>query len=138
MGYNVYLDDELVGNTTDLFFQYTGLVYDHTYLAEVSAVYDGGESDRIALEFLYVGVSEILENSISIFPNPAIENVNIKSDFNITDIAVYDYVGKLIYTIENSNTKHVVLNTSSYRAGMYIVRINTENGVVTKRVIITK
>jgi len=30
------------------------------------------------------------------------------------------------------------LNTSSYQAGVYLVKIDTDNGVVTKRVIITR
>jgi len=140
-GYNVYLDGEFVGNTPDTFWQYTDLIDEHTYTAGVSAVYDDGESNVVNYEFLFgtVGVSEILENAISVFPNPATYNVNIQSEFNITDIVVYDYVGKVIYTIEDSNTQNVVLNTSSYRAGMYIVSIRTENGVVTtKRVVITK
>jgi len=141
MGYNVFLDGEYVDYTTDLFWQYEDLVDEHTYTAGVSAVYDNGESVVVDYEFMfgYVGVSEILENTISIFPNPATDNVNIQSEFNITDIYVYDYVGKVIYTIKDSNTKNVVLNTNSYGSGIYIVRIQTENGVVsTKRVIITK
>ncbi|PKP31649.1 MAG: hypothetical protein CVT99_07800, partial [Bacteroidetes bacterium HGW-Bacteroidetes-16] len=32
----------------------------------------------------------------------------------------------------------VELNTSSYEAGVYVVQINTENGLVTKRVVISQ
>ncbi len=47
LNYNAYLDGESVGNTEDLFWQFTGLVWGQTYLAEVSAVYQAGESERI-------------------------------------------------------------------------------------------
>ena len=138
--YNVYLDGDLVGNTSNLFWDYTDLIDEQTYIAGVSALYGNGESDIVEYQFMfgYVGVSEILENTISVFPNPAKNNVNIQSDFNITDIVVYDYVGKVIYTIKNSNTKNVVLNTSSYGAGIYFVRIETKKGSTTKRIVISR
>jgi len=138
--YNVYLDDDLVGNTSNLFWQYTNLIDEQTYTTGVSALYNQGESNIVEYQFLFgtIGVPEILENAISIFPNPANNNVNIQSDFNITDIAVYDYVGKLINTIKDCNTKNLVLNTSSYGTGMYLVKIETEKGSTTKRIVISR
>ena len=54
-GYNVYLDGAFVYNTTELQYQYTGLVYNQTYLAGVSAVYDDpGESEIIEAQFTFL------------------------------------------------------------------------------------
>ncbi|MFC1898321.1 right-handed parallel beta-helix repeat-containing protein [Candidatus Cloacimonadota bacterium] len=45
--YNVYLDSVLVGNTTNLFWQYEDITIGYLYLVEVSALYDEGESDLV-------------------------------------------------------------------------------------------
>ncbi len=54
IGYNVYLDGSYVEFTTDLFYQFNGLVNGTAYIAGVSAVYDEGESEIIELEFTFV------------------------------------------------------------------------------------
>ncbi|MCF7793961.1 MAG: lamin tail domain-containing protein [Candidatus Cloacimonetes bacterium] len=56
--YNVYLDGTLVGAAvTDLFFDYDDgtLVDGQSYLAEVTALYDEGESDPVDYTFVYDG-----------------------------------------------------------------------------------
>ena len=52
-GYNIYLDGTYEGYTTDMFWQYTGLVNGQTYIAGISALYDGGESLIIEYYFIY-------------------------------------------------------------------------------------
>ncbi len=64
-GYKVYLDGFYVGNTTHLFYDYDdgSLVNDQSYLVEVTAVYDDGESEPVECMFIYVGdVPEAPEN----------------------------------------------------------------------------
>ncbi|MCD6176575.1 MAG: hypothetical protein J7K29_01920, partial [Candidatus Cloacimonetes bacterium] len=53
IGYNLYIDGVFDGFTTELFYQYEGLVDGTTYLAQVTAVYDEGESDPIDYTFTY-------------------------------------------------------------------------------------
>jgi hypothetical protein len=53
LGYNVYLDGGFVTFTTDEFYQYTGLTNGITYLSEVTALYDEGESASIDYTFTY-------------------------------------------------------------------------------------
>jgi Carboxypeptidase regulatory-like domain/Secretion system C-terminal sorting domain/Two component regulator propeller len=53
--YNVYLDNEYITQTTDLFYQFTGLEINSSYLAGVSAQYTTGESEIVTVEFVYAG-----------------------------------------------------------------------------------
>ncbi|MBT4576497.1 MAG: lamin tail domain-containing protein, partial [Candidatus Cloacimonetes bacterium] len=53
LGYNVYLDGAFAAFTTDLFYQYTGLVDGTTYLSEVTALYDEGESIPVDYTFTF-------------------------------------------------------------------------------------
>ena len=74
--------------------------------------------------------SEEME-SISLYPNPAKDILNIKGDFEI--IKIYDVYGKLILnTIEKS------IDTKNIEAGIYLVNITKNNMVITKKITITK
>ncbi len=54
MGYNLYLDGELVAeNIAEETYQYYDLAIGETYVAGVAAYYDEGESDIVSVEFLY-------------------------------------------------------------------------------------
>jgi hypothetical protein len=73
-----------------------------------------------------------------VYPNPAKDKVNVTSNVAMNHISVMNYVGQVVYTSTLSGERAVELNTSSYEAGVYVVQINTENGLVTKRVVISQ
>ncbi|NQU31990.1 MAG: T9SS type A sorting domain-containing protein, partial [Bacteroidetes bacterium] len=72
-----------------------------------------------------------------VYPNPAQNMVTVSSSVSMTQLTVTNYVGQVVYT-SKVNATSVELNTSSYQAGVYLVKIDTDNGVVTKRVIISR
>ena len=74
----------------------------------------------------------------NLYPNPAQDMVTVTSTLPMTELTVTNYVGQVVYTNEMNDATRVELNTSSYPAGVYLVKIETENSVITKRVIITK
>ena len=55
LGYNIYLDGALVDFVTNPPHQLTGLVIGQIYVAGVSCVYDGGESEIAEVEFTFLG-----------------------------------------------------------------------------------
>ncbi len=73
-----------------------------------------------------------LNNSISLYPNPAKEVLNISSSNSITNIEVYDLLGKKVAF--NNNASDV--NVAALGKGVYIVKVAQENGsVVAKQFI---
>jgi len=71
-------------------------------------------------------------NTISLYPNPAKEVLNISSSNSITKIEVYDLLGKKVAS--NSNASDV--NVAALGKGAYIVKVVQENGsVVAKQFI---
>jgi hypothetical protein len=78
------------------------------------------------------------EGVFSLYPNPANDRVNISSSQAMTDITIYNYVGQVVFRSNLSNANSTTLNTGNYDAGIYVVRINTESGVITRRVTITR
>ncbi|MBT8327671.1 MAG: T9SS type A sorting domain-containing protein, partial [Bacteroidia bacterium] len=79
-------------------------------------------------------------NSFNIYPNPATEKVNIDLEVQngvILDYAILNVSGQTVYT-ENVNAKRVAksLNTSDFGSGIYFIKVVTENGSYTNRLII--
>ncbi len=140
-GYNIYYSYEGGAfNQIDFTAQTTythvdpGVGY-HCYY--VTAVYDPeGESDPTNTECeTIVGIDENLANSTQVYPNPATDVVHIQSELMIESIVVYNQTGQVIAT-EAAKDKQVQLNLSQYNPGIYLLRIETEEGVVSKRIII--
>ena len=71
-------------------------------------------------------------NTISLYPNPAQEVLNISSSNSITKIEVYDLLGKKVASNENASN----VNVADLGKGAYIVKVVQENGsVVAKQFI---
>ena len=72
-----------------------------------------------------------------LYPNPAKDRVTISSSQQMERITIVNYVGQVVYDNELHGEQSYILNTSSYDAGVYVVKISTANGVVTKRMTIS-
>ena len=117
-------------------YNITGLTGLTTYEIQVQAdCGDGNVSDwctAITAQTTNVGIENHLLNSISLYPNPAKEYIDVRVDeFNVTNMEVYDVYGKLINTV-NVIDNPTRINVSNLAAGMYFVRVTTEQGVATK------
>jgi hypothetical protein len=93
-------------------------------------------------DFVCVDITSInssLEDGMTaLYPNPATDRVTISSSLEMSRITIVNYVGQVIYRAELNDVNSIDLNTGNYDAGVYVVRIDTENGVVTKRMAIAK
>jgi len=120
----------------------TGLTGYTTYEIQVQAVCANGQtSDWTAVLTATTtscdAVENWLENSVTLFPNPAREYVDIRvdGDVNVTMMDVYDVYGKLVRTDVRANNYSPLqtrINVSGLADGMYFVRVTTEKGAVTK------
>lgn len=71
-------------------------------------------------------------NTISLYPNPANDVLNISSSNSITKIEVYDLLGKKVASNDNASN----VNVGDLGKGAYIVKVVQENGsVVAKQFI---
>jgi hypothetical protein len=90
-------------------------------------------SASVTAQTTNVGIVNHLENSVTLFPNPAKEYVDVRidDDVNVTLMEVYDVYGKLIRNV-NVIDNPTRINVSSLANGMYFVRVTTDAGMVTK------
>ena len=71
-------------------------------------------------------------NSISLYPNPAHEVLNISSTIKITKIQVYDIQGRNVASYNNTSD----INIAALGKGAYIVKVVQENGnIIAKQFI---
>jgi hypothetical protein len=88
---------------------------------------------------MVTGIDNPLAGDLTaLYPNPASDRVNVTSTHEMQRITVVNYVGQVVYDKELNADHQITLNTSSYDAGVYVVRLSTDNGVITKRLTITK
>ena len=123
--------------TTTNPYTLTGLSDNTSYEVQVIAhCTNGVTSDPSAtITLTTVGINDYELNNVVVYPNPTNDMVQIQNtEFLIQDVEVYDAYGKLLNVV-NVNDNTAVLDLSSYAAGTYFVKIVTENGVVTKRVV---
>ena len=74
---------------------------------------------------------EILENEITIFPNPAKSQLHIRAtSVEIARVEIYSTLGTLVKKISNNKAP---INIEEISSGLYLVKIYTEKGIVIKR-----
>ncbi len=115
----------------------TGLAPETQYEIQVQAVCSDGQtsdwSPAVTATTL-TGINEHLLNSISLYPNPAKDVVNVQCTMNnaqVKAIEVFDVYGKLLQTV-SMTPETTTINVSGLASGMYFVRVTTEEGAVTK------
>lgn len=82
----------------------------------------------------------VLEDNISIYPNPAFDKVHIYAgDLNVTGIKISDMTGKiLLSSTYEINEEIISLNLNDLPSGSYIISIQSTNTVINKQIVIIK
>jgi len=75
------------------------------------------------------------QSAISIFPNPALNVLNIRSEIHINSFQIYDRTGKLIENISLNNNQ-LRLDVSGYKPGIYLIHFESEKGRFLNRFVI--
>lgn len=73
----------------------------------------------------YLGIIENQELRFTLFPNPSKDIVQIKSDFTISQIDLYNILGQLEVSLKDQN----VVDVSSLASGLYILKITDLEGL---------
>jgi len=81
-----------------------------------------------------LSINENNNLEIALYPNPATENLNITCE-NIIKVEIYNLSAQKIFE-QKYNDTHITIPTNNFRTGTYIVKIFTNKGVTSKKVII--
>ncbi len=73
-----------------------------------------------------LGVNDVAKNNtVTLYPNPAKDVINLSSKEKISDVKIYNTAGVLIKT--NVNVTDNKVNISQLKPGVYVVKINNTN-----------
>ena len=94
-----------------------------------------------------LGVSENQQAAIQIYPNPANQTIELRinnEQLTMNNVEIYDIYGRLISDIRLSDIRYstsdigkseIKINISHLPAGLYFVKITTEAGIQTQKLI---
>jgi hypothetical protein len=76
--------------------------------------------------------NELAADSFSVYPSITKGLISVSSSSKVNAITVFDVTGKQVQSVNNSNS----VNLSNQAKGVYLVKVQTENGIGTKKVIV--
>jgi hypothetical protein len=81
-------------------------------------------------------LDEVINSAISIYPNPASNQITIAYAGQIQKVEIMDAKGAKVYS-SNENKKEIML-PSSMQTGYYLVLVHTQEGVFRKELVVNK
>lgn len=103
---------------------YAGIIPGEIDIVGVEANTAAFDNIKISAVKELLAVSDVAKKSfVSVYPNPATEVINIKSDKKITEVSIYDAAGKIVKT-----TAETSINVENLAKGAYIVSIKYVDG----------
>ena len=97
---------------------------------------DFGSEARVFLYFTeagdgtFVGVDDVESVSFEVYPNPANDILNVRSNEAVRQLDIVDMTGRTVVSA-NSNS----VNVATLSAGVYIVRITTTSGTGMQKIV---
>lgn len=107
-----------VSNLADIYFDYNFPITTEPAITTVTAL----------------GVADHEDVSVKMYPNPTKNKLFLSADSAITSIAVFDIQGRLLET-KLPNDSNSELDLASKTSGVYFVKIKTETGVKTEKIV---
>ena len=121
----------------------SGLEHNTEYFWRVRAVNASTQSDWSEVwSFITKNTDNINDYSnnilICVYPNPNDGNFKLKiSDLkNAYNIKIFDLFGKSVYQQNNCTKQLLTINLNNMDKGIYLMKIETKNKILTKKIII--
>lgn len=123
-------------------------IYQDTGYYSVKLTITGEAVEDYGIRFDYIHVDNItgingpiLNNSEFItFPVPAKDVLNVQLNFEAAEIQLLDLSGKVVKTYNNSTTANasIELSVNDIPSGVYLLKVNSRQKTITKKILINK
>lgn len=80
-----------------------------------------------------VPVANLTQAGLRVYPNPANERLTVTGDFINAKIQLYNMDGRLVYQTNKAN-KVISINVTDIESGVYMLKIKTQNDLITQKV----
>ena len=136
--YNIYYGDEKIATgVEDAFGSLTGVKPGKEYCFTVTAVNEGGESEKSNEACATTKDDAIEENeaSFNVYPNPVGDKLFIEAEATVEEISIYDVYGRLQVAETPSHQGEVAVDMTDLNSGIYFVKVRTEKGESVRRIL---
>lgn len=82
-----------------------------------------------------VGLEDIVNGSVEVYPNPTNSIVNVRWDENVAKVELTDAQGKIIETVDAAGVKETSFNVGQISAGLYFVKVYSDEGQSVHRIV---
>jgi hypothetical protein len=108
-----------------------------TFAGNTTADTGNNRIDNITLKGVDNNLSVPTQNAITyqVFPNPFTNTVQVIASETITELTVYDVVGKRVWQKTNSNANSDTIDLAAVNAGVYFLKVKTLSGLKTCKLI---
>ena len=108
----------------------SALTYSYAYFVK------GTFSDQSGIDEFQSGIDELnlTEDIVDVVYNSAMQTVRIASSESVSSVQIYDLRGSLAL-VENPACDNVEVPVASLQSGLYIVKVSTTTGVVTRKIV---
>jgi hypothetical protein len=136
LGYNIYRNNQKINPdiVPNLFYE-DSLTNPSQYFYHITAVYTECEASSDTISLVITNLPEKENDGITIFPNPATNSVNIKSQYSINQISILNNIGQVVFS-GNFDSNSVQVNTSGFDKGIYMIQVKTMEGSLVKKLVI--
>ncbi|MCL2042224.1 MAG: T9SS type A sorting domain-containing protein [Bacteroidales bacterium] len=84
-------------------------------------------------------IGEVETSGITVYPNPTSGELKVESgEWSVESVDVFDVFGRNVSRLTSHISHPIPIDISFLPSGIYFVRIQTENGVVTKKIILSE
>jgi len=97
-----------------------------------------GDNTLLKVDYIYVGgvgINELSQAFVKIYPNPVKDLLNVEASSNIKEIRIINIVGQTILN-QPTDSKTMVINTSDLKSGVYNLKIKLEDGYINKKIVV--
>jgi photosystem II stability/assembly factor-like uncharacterized protein len=91
--------------------------------------------DDVSIDFVLGTPEQEQEVAFNIYPNPVNDQLNITSDEEMTQVDIFNQLGQRVFSQVVKNT-YFNLKTSEFNSGVYYVRVTSDNGVATEKIMV--
>ena len=138
-GYHIYRNDtlltnELISETTYLDENLPNGDYNYYVVTHCTNSCISNPSNLVE-ETINLGINELFDE-IVISPNPTTGELQVTSDrLQVTSVEIFDIYGRSILSLTPLISRKTTINIAHLQAGIYFVKLTTEKGVITKKII---
>ena len=133
----VPMNNPLGDNDDDFVGAKVSLSSDSSKLA-VGAIGNDGNGENSGQVRVYdlsalLSTNDVAMSNVSLFPNPSKQQfaIQLYENLQLKQVSIYDSLGKFVKSYETN-----IVSTTKLSSGIYFVKITTNKGEVTKKLIV--